>query len=263
MGLVGDDSIAEILTTKMKDKKMELKRIVSIHGNSGSTTIKLDENGERTIERNQSVTSELPNQIGIYFRDNILRESIIHIKVNIDTFIQITKYAKNIFSIDISELTQSKNKRLITDLLMNEKGQIRIKIIFGNTDEFNDLMQIFEIQDIFNSEMTINNHISTLKDIKYRFNADYLFIKRGKHGASLYYDEKCFNIEAKNIKVIDTTGAGDAFNAGAIYGILTFTNNPELILKMAVELGSLNCLSYGGQEFGGFEEFKKKYILNV
>jgi len=51
------------------------------------------------------------------------------------------------------------------------------------------------------------------------FGAKIVVIKMGAEGALLLYDNNMKRIPALNVKVIDTTGAGDSFNAGLLCGL--------------------------------------------
>jgi sugar/nucleoside kinase (ribokinase family) len=46
-----------------------------------------------------------------------------------------------------------------------------------------------------------------------------IFLKRGSKGSMLYIDGRRRKIPALKAKVLDTTGAGDAYAAGTLYGI--------------------------------------------
>jgi len=80
-------------------------------------------------------------------------------------------------------------------------------------------------------------------------------MKMGRFGGLCEFENALIKKSALNIKVIDTTGAGDAFNAGVLYGIW---NNIDLekTLKLAIDLGSLNCTKIGGNELKFTRDFK-------
>ena len=48
-----------------------------------------------------------------------------------------------------------------------------------------------------------------------------IWVKKGNQGCSYFTKEKHFQLPAHEIKVIDTSGAGDAFDAAIIYGTLS------------------------------------------
>jgi ribokinase len=57
-------------------------------------------------------------------------------------------------------------------------------------------------------------------------------ITHGKKGASCYYDDKMYDVFAQKVKMVETTGAGDAF-ASTFLGVIIKKNDPILALKMA------------------------------
>ena len=71
-------------------------------------------------------------------------------------------------------------------------------------------------------------------------------IKRGANGAIAIHDGRRYTVPAPKVEVVDTTGAGDSFNAGLIYGVLHGAPFEEA-LRYAVICGSLSTTDYGGR----------------
>ncbi len=46
-----------------------------------------------------------------------------------------------------------------------------------------------------------------------------VYLKKGKYGSALFFQKKSHRISAIGGKVVDTTGAGDAYAAGVLYGL--------------------------------------------
>jgi sugar/nucleoside kinase (ribokinase family) len=78
-------------------------------------------------------------------------------------------------------------------------------------------------------------------------NGPIVVVKRGANGAVLIQDEESFEVEAPRAKVLDTTGAGDSFNAGFLYGFLRGWS-PMRSLQLAVACGTLSTRAVGGTE---------------
>ena len=79
----------------------------------------------------------------------------------------------------------------------------------------------------------------------------------GSEGAFALVDGELFHVEGTQVKVVDTTGAGDVFHAGFIYGLL---QNWELgdILRFANWSAGLKCREMGGRKgIPSFEEVQK------
>jgi len=63
-------------------------------------------------------------------------------------------------------------------------------------------------------------------------NLRWVVVTRGANGATAYGPSKTIHVPAKRVKTIDCTGAGDAFTAGLLHGILQGFD-----IKHALELG--------------------------
>lgn len=86
--------------------------------------------------------------------------------------------------------------------------------------------------------------IEKLKD----FNISYIIIKQGEHGSAGYHNGEYLEAPpVKVAKVTDTVGAGDGFDAGAIYGILQGWDLRG-ILKFANTIGSMVVEVIGDNE---------------
>lgn len=70
-------------------------------------------------------------------------------------------------------------------------------------------------------------------------------IKQGAHGATLIADGHVVRVPALKVAVVDTTGAGDAFNGGFLAALLAGRSHREC-LRAGVRLGSLSARAAGG-----------------
>jgi len=70
-------------------------------------------------------------------------------------------------------------------------------------------------------------------------------LKKGAEGATLARGEERLRLAAPLVKVVDTTGAGDAFNAGFLQHWLR-GESPHSCLAAAIEAGSLSVQAAGG-----------------
>jgi len=73
-------------------------------------------------------------------------------------------------------------------------------------------------------------------------------IKRGEKGAIGRHNNKTVTVKPLNIKPVDTTGAGDSFDAGFIYCFLHKNRGFKASMEFANALGALSCLYIGGAE---------------
>ena len=79
-----------------------------------------------------------------------------------------------------------------------------------------------------------------------KYTPGFLCTTLGSEGAMALVDGKVLFIEGIKVDVVDTTGAGDVFHAGFIYGLL---QNWEVakILRFANAVAGLKCRDLGGR----------------
>ncbi|HZS54790.1 MAG TPA: carbohydrate kinase family protein [Bryobacteraceae bacterium] len=70
-------------------------------------------------------------------------------------------------------------------------------------------------------------------------------LKLGARGAALLWDDEMHFVEAHQVRAVDTTGAGDCFDAGFLHGWLS-GKTPLTCLYMASICGALSTTEYGG-----------------
>jgi len=126
----------------------------------------------------------------------------------------------------------------------------RARLIILDTAKKVDMLKVNEIEAHLLSEV---NDIPHAAEKLYTKNLDIVVITNGEHGC--YYKTAKYEgtIPAIKVNVVDTTGAGDAFNAGFIYGLYKAKKRAselskeelELILHRAVVIGSLTTTKKG------------------
>jgi sugar/nucleoside kinase (ribokinase family) len=82
-----------------------------------------------------------------------------------------------------------------------------------------------------------------LRSLRERF--PLVVLKRGEQGAMASYGLATVSAEALPVKVVDTTGAGDAFNAGFLHSWL-ITSDLDASLTAGIEAGAFSVQSAGG-----------------
>ncbi len=114
-------------------------------------------------------------------------------------------------------------------------------IVRGSDEDFENLFATRNSEEVYNR----------IKEI----GCKHLIITKGKDGAELWSENFRLDIRSQNIETVSTIGAGDAFNAGIIYGLIerqiTVDNlvqiNPEawgMILDSGITFASDVCRSY-------------------
>jgi sugar/nucleoside kinase (ribokinase family) len=70
-------------------------------------------------------------------------------------------------------------------------------------------------------------------------------VKQGARGATAWHSGELVRCEAKRVAVADTTGAGDSFDAGFVFGFLSGRPLTDT-LRLACACGSLSTRGIGG-----------------
>jgi fructokinase len=72
-------------------------------------------------------------------------------------------------------------------------------------------------------------------------------VTRGERGAILWDDGAIYSTKPPAVVVADAIGAGDAFTAAFVFGLLTMPDRPQEIIERACALGGLVASLPGGQ----------------
>lgn len=93
------------------------------------------------------------------------------------------------------------------------------------------------------------------------YGPDVVIITKGRNGSLVISEDKEFEIPAFQVPVKDTTGAGDSFHGGFLFGLTKNYNLKEAVI-FASAVAALNCTKIGGQ--GGLPTFQevKKFLAN-
>ena len=125
-----------------------------------------------------------------------------------------------------------------------------------NADPFNKYEHVGEILnyvDIFfpndkeAKAITGSNSVHSALERLYE-KVPVVIIKRGEKGAIGKHNDKKVTVKSADIEPVDTTGAGDSFDAGFIYYFLHKNKDFQASIKFANALGALSCLYIGGAE---------------
>lgn len=196
---------------------------------TGSAYVAINEKGERRIYAYSGAANALSS-------DDINPEDLVKAKTiflsslrNLDPFKKAAKIAKN------------NNIPIIFNpgMLIIEQGFDKIKDLFFNTDILiisrREFQSLFHIGDRNLNERIIEDNAKLL----FKLGIKIIIVTRGKKGAIILNFEKSEIIKPMHInQVIDTTGAGDAFSAGFIYGFNRNTSFKFEDLKSDVMIGN-------------------------
>ena len=176
---------------------------------TGCCTIFVENNGSRTMCTYLG-TGSLINDQDIN-HDNIINHKICYL----EGYLWDNKNAKtamkkmiNIAKKDNQKIALTLSDKFCVDRHRDSFGELiknNVDVLFANEDEINAMFQVSNIQDSI-------NHLKKRKIIS--------AITRAHKGSIIIYKGVSIKIDAIHVKkVIDTTGAGDLYAAGFLYGI--------------------------------------------
>jgi len=199
---IGDDVLGAWVITQLQAFGVSDEHIKTITNNrTGTCVILVDETGARSMMPDfganliQSVDQNLENLIG---------ESDI---VVMSAYTYFRPESRK-FALDVLECAENSNTRIVIDAASSSPIEItgvekvrkylaRTDLVLANEDEFAALGKGAE-----------NDWTSEFRN---------LIVKKGPRGALwLKRGKEVASVEAEDVKVIDTTGAGDAFAAGLL-----------------------------------------------
>ncbi|MFC5468517.1 carbohydrate kinase family protein [Cohnella suwonensis] len=112
---------------------------------------------------------------------------------------------------------------------------------------------VFELMpyvDVFLMNETECFHYTGMENVEesLKYMSDYgghVVVKLGKNGAIAVKNGILYRVPGYSVEAVDTTGAGDSFNAGYLFGFLS-GKNVETSMRYGNACGALSVSAYGG-----------------
>ena len=253
---IGNDDLGAEILNKMKDWGMDIKG-VQTHQNKSTGTVIV-----RNLEGVGNYSFEIKDNQSYDFIDlEKSLQAIKEVKPNLIVFGSLSlrnQTSKNTFK----NLKEKFNCKTFVDINLRDPwwNQGIIKEIITNSTiiKLNEV-EISKLE--FLSEEGLDKNF---KKILSKFQNELLILTKGEKGAKLF--SKNNKIEKKPPKIenlIDTLGAGDAFSAVSILGILNNWNKEE-ILDRALEFSSAICKVKGAifTDKRIYSQFLDKWKIN-
>lgn len=156
------------------------------------------------------------------------------------------------------------SRRTVLNILGNTKSQcikvfdVNLRQNYYNRDIIVDSLKLTNVLKLNEDELPIIVNLLELekpgsdpsvKDVLYmlaeKYSLKLIALTRGDKGSYLLYDGKIFIHPGYKIKVLDTVGAGDAFTAAVVVGLLKGMDI-EVINDFANRVGAYVCTQEGG-----------------
>ena len=213
IGKIGSDREGETLLDNLQNEDVDIHGIIkSSNGRSGTVHGYVDRKGERALYVDPGVNDTITIQeIDPEYASNT---RLLHLTSFVGKSIQAQEeLLDNIddqitVSLDPGMIYASKGIKALKKILQ------RTNILLINQNELDLLLRSRKDQD---------TKINTLLN----YGIEILVIKQGKKGCLVTDGVKTYLLDAYDVDCRDTTGAGDAFNSGFIYGFLEGKNIEE------------------------------------
>jgi sugar/nucleoside kinase (ribokinase family) len=245
IGVIADDPAGFFLKKDLERVNVKCHLKTSIKNPSASILIVVEDGGERSFIINGECLDELLIEdvpLDEIQGGNLFYTSAYNIEKSPikNTVIEILKMSKVEEKLSFEVLF---NLAAYTTV-ENHKSTLRkeilpyVDILIGNREEYSALITKGLIE---------NSSESILEKISYDFkNIKTLILTDGESGSYYYTNEDRGHVPAKEISVIDTTGAGDGFCAGFIASYISGSSINKA-LKAGTKLGAHICQGYGAR----------------
>jgi sugar/nucleoside kinase (ribokinase family) len=189
-----------------------------------------EESGERTIIWHRD--KKLLYREGELSREDVCKGKILHVDGHdIEATIKAVRWAKEegIFTVIDIDKVEEKTPELIRDI-----DFLITSSTFGS--------KLTGIEDREKALLALN-----------RYNKGFLCATLGREGAMAVMGDRIVYSKGFEVEALDTTGAGDVFHAGFIYGLIKNWDVGE-ILRFANAVSALKCTRMGGRSVPTLEE---------
>lgn len=208
IGKISNDDEGKLLKNNLINENINLDNlIISNEGRTGKVMGFIDSNGERALYVDAGVN------------DTIKISEIVLKKINKTRLLHLSSFVGESFKTQIELVNKISKKVQISfdpGMIYVNKGLNALIDILSNTDIL--LLNLKELELLLNKNIeNIGDSLNPLWDLGIKT----IVVKQGSKGASAYQEDQEITSQAFNVNCIDTTGAGDAFNAGFIYSYLT------------------------------------------
>jgi ribokinase len=204
IGKMATDDEGKILLKNFKDEGVTISGIINTpQGRSGVVTGFVDKTGERTLYVDPGINDTLIfEDIKI---DYVSNADFLHMTsfVGQKPFDAQKRIVKNLFrtkiSFDPGEMYVRKGIKALRPIIN------RSYVLFLNEKE----LEILTKKEIEKGALSLLDE-----------GVKIVFVKRGKKGCYVINNDVSYFLDPYEVEVIDTTGAGDAFCAGVLFGLI-------------------------------------------
>lgn len=206
IGKISKDHDGNRLLENLKKKGVDTEGIIISEGRSGNVLGFVDKNGQRALYVDPGVNDLInPDEVKI---DYLRNSKVLHLTSFVGESIKAQESI-------INKIHEDVIVSLDPGRIYAERGVQYLKNILNRTD-------IILINEEELKHLTGKKYKSCKEGAEFllEYDINVVVIKRGDKGAYITDGNESHLIEPFDVECIDTTGAGDAFNAGFLYGFL-------------------------------------------
>ncbi|EHJ01690.1 Fructokinase [Clostridium sp. DL-VIII] len=243
LGSVGDDSFGDFLKDKFICNNINSEFMYKLKNKKTTVAfVSLTEEGERDFEFIRGADEFLNYEL---IKDELIDFDLYHFgsaTAFLGGYLEDSYYKLKRYALDNNKII-SFDANYREDLFKNNKP----KFIKGCLDfiKDSDIVKLSEEEAYLISE---KKDIENAADYIYKLGCKNLIITLGRRGAMLINNEKRIIIPSHEVKMVDSTGAGDAFIGAVIAQILNDKKNIEEVIKLANLVGAITTTRVGGFE---------------
>lgn len=246
-GEVGDDCYGELIRNKFRESHVDDSLLVI------SKELKTGISLSFTNEKDRSFLT---------YRGTNEKISIVNVdveKVKEAAHIHVTGYAGSINHNEYLELL----KKIKAETQATVSFDVGWDSIGEWKPEIRDLFPYIDVLFMNETEAEHYGRKESAEEAAREFarTAGMAVIKMGKKGSIAVKDGRLYQAAPYIVEVVDTTGAGDSFNAGFVYGFLRGKSMEEC-LKCGNGCGALSVTALGGNTGFPTEEKLETFIKN-
>lgn len=208
IGKIGMDSNGQMMKEYLKTNNVNMDHLIESKGETGEVIGFVDDEGNRKLY----VTPKINDKI---FNNEINREYILNSKLlHLTSFVGLNPKDPSI-NTQLELLKELSGKILVSFdpgmLYVNKGHEFMEKLI-----SYTDILLINE------TELLITTQEESFEKAveKISSKVEILVVKRSTKGSYIKKGDEEYSIGIFDVNTVDTTGAGDAYNAGFLYGYL-------------------------------------------
>lgn len=249
-GKIGDDEAGNILVEDFKRQGASLDNLEVVNGkHSMFTWITSDDSANRTIVMFPNVLVELTaEEVRTKHRDLLENAEVLMAEASVLPLPPV---------IEAMKIARAANTKIILDMDIPPSELKRI-----NQGDRDIIFEAIKLADVFipckdaACELLGNDEIlKNIRKLQYR-EKQIVAVTSGSHGCLIFDGEKVLEIPGFDVDVVETTGAGDAFHAGFVYGLLHPDMELDEIGRFANACGAYCCTGIGARYNGNIEQIK-------